>query len=335
MTHSETPVKVLYITGAGRSGSTILDVVLGTHPNLESTGELSNLVRNGWIGGGSLRGIERKRLRRPICTCGRRLDIPEVEDAAEACPFWSSVRREWVERVDSRDDIESYPTLQDDFERFKRLPRLLRERHRPSPRFRSYARLTRALFESISAVSGKPVIVDSTKVSARAFALSMVPGIDLRAVHNVRDVRGVMSSRRKTSGKNLKAGIKRDHEGHPAWRTAVWWVGKNVIAEWVCAQLGPGKAVRVRHEDLYPDTRGVLGKIAPLIEVDLTGVAGAASSGKTLEVGHNIGGNRTKKSGIVTLRPDAQEWKTALSPTEQRLSWMLMGWLMRRYGYDR
>jgi hypothetical protein len=35
----------------------------------------------------------------------------------------------------------------------------------------------------------------------------------------------------------------------------------------------------------------------------------------------------------VTLRPDAQEWRKALSPAEQRLSWALMGWLMRRYGY--
>ncbi len=94
MKHSETPVKVLYITGAGRSGSTILDIVLGNHPDIESTGELSNLVRNGWIGGESLKGIERKRVRVPICTCGRRTDIPDVEDAAEACPFWSSVRRE-------------------------------------------------------------------------------------------------------------------------------------------------------------------------------------------------------------------------------------------------
>jgi hypothetical protein len=72
-----------------------------------------------------------------------------------------------------------------------------------------------------------------------------------------------------------------------------------------------------------------------LIEADLTGVADAASSGETLQAGHNIGGNRTKKSGIVTLRPDAQEWRGALSAREQRLSWALIGWLMRRYGYKR
>jgi Sulfotransferase family len=335
MLHSETPMKVLYIMGTGRSGSTILDIVLGNHPNVESTGELSNLMFNGWVGGESLRGIDRKMLRVPICTCGRRTDIPEVEDAAEACPFWSSVRCEWVGRVDPRDDIESYPALQEAFDRFRRLPRLLREGRRPSPRFRSYARLTRALYESISAVSGKPVIVDSTKAPVRALALSMVPGIDVRLVHNVRDVRGVMSSRTKVLRKNIQAGIMWDHEGHPAWTSAARWVHINLVSEWICSQLGPGRAVRVRHEDLYVDTWGVLGKIAPLIGVDLTGVVDAASSGKSLHVGHNIGGNRTKKSEIVTLRPDTQEWRSALSAREQRLTWALVGWLMRRYGYKR
>jgi hypothetical protein len=335
MTHSATPTKVLYIVGAGRSGSTILDIVLGNHPEIESTGELSNLILNGWIGGESLRWIERNKLRVPICTCGRRTDIPEVEDATEACPFWSNVRHEWVERVDPRDDIESYPTLQDNFERYRRLPRLLRERRRPSSRFRSYARLTRALFESIRTVSGNPIIVDSTKAPVRALALSMVPGLDLRSVHNVRDVRGVMASRMKAFRKDPRAGIMWDHEGHPAWRTAARWVYINLVSEWVCAQLGPGRAVRVRHEDLHDNTRGTLGEIASLIGVDLTDVAEAASSGKSLQVGHNIGGNRTKKSEIVALRTDTQEWRSALSASEQRLTWALTGWLMRRYGYKK
>jgi hypothetical protein len=78
-----------------------------------------------------------------------------------------------------------------------------------------------------------------------------------------------------------------------------------------------------------------LERIGSLIEVDLGDVADAASSGKPMQAGHNIGGNRTKKSGTITLRPDAQEWRTVLSPTEQRLSWMSMGWLLRRYGYQR
>ncbi len=97
----------------------------------------------------------------------------------------------------------------------------------------------------------------------------------------------------------------------------------------------PGRPAISRYEDFVPDSKGALERIGSLIELDLTKVAEAASSGNPMQAGHNVGGNKTKKSGIVTLRPDAEEWKMALSPAEQRLSWVLMGWLMRRYGYGR
>jgi hypothetical protein len=345
MRHTETPVKVLKITGLGRSGSTVLDVVLGNHPRIESVGEVGNLMRNGWISRESLRGIDPKRLRRPICTCGKRLDVLYVDAPEEACPFWSSVRSEWVGRTDP-DSIEGYPKLQNDFELKSRWPRLLYEKRRPSAAFRLYARLTRAFFESIRAVSGKPIIVDSATVPVRTFALGLVPGIEVYAVHLVRDGRGVVTSHRKSFEDDLQAGIMWDHKGHPTWKTVlrrrvlylasvVRWTVQNLASEWVCRQLGPKRAMRLRYEDFVADPKSVLERIGSLIELDFADVAEAASAGKPMQVGHNIGGNRTKKSGVVTLRPDAEEWKSALSPTEQRLSWMLMGWLMRRYGYDR
>jgi Sulfotransferase family len=345
MTRTEAPVKVVKITGLGRSGSTILDIVLGSHPCVESVGEVMNLIRTGWVSRESLHAIDPKRLRRPICTCGKRLDVPYVETPEEACPFWSAVRREWVARAGA-EAIESYPRLQDYFERKRRWPRLLYERRRPSAAFRSYAGLTRAFFEAVRAVSGKPFVVDSSKSVERAFALWMVPGIDLHVVHLVRDGRGVIASHRKSFEKDLKAATMRDHEAHPPWKMAVRrkalylvsvvrWTVQNLAAEWVCARLGPKRAMRLRYEDFVADPQAALGRIGSLIGLDLTDVAKAAASGEPMRAGHNVGGNRTKKSGYITLRPDEQEWKSALSPAEQRLSWVLMGWLLRRYGYAR
>jgi hypothetical protein len=334
MVHTETPVRILMITGSARSGSTILDIVLGNHPHIESVGEVMDLIRTGWISRESLRGIDPMRLRRPICTCGKRLDVLYVDTPDEACPFWSRVRGEWVERTDPQ-SIENYPKLQNDFELKRRWPRLLYEKRRQSASFRSYAGLTRAFFESIRAVSGKPIIVDSTKSPVRAFAHSLVPGIDLYVVHLVRDGRGVITSRRKTFKKDIRAGIMWDHEGYPMWRTIVRWIGLNLAAEWVCTRLGPKKTMRLRYEDFVADPKGALERIGSLIQLDLTDVAEAASSGQPMQAGHNVGGNKTKKSGIITLRPDAQEWRTALSPAEKRLSWMLIGWLLRRFGYKR
>ena len=333
MARVETSVKVLYVVGVGRSGSTILDIVLGNHPDIQSTGEVTNLVRTGWISHESLRGIEQEKRRLPLCTCGRRLDVPETQDA---CPFWSDVRREWLARLDDRDEIESYPTLQDAFERERRWPRLLYEARRgPSPQFLSYARLTRALFESVRAASGRPVVVDSSKPPVRAFALSMVPGVDLHAVHNVRDVRGYMATRRKTFQKDVKAGIEWDHQSHPAWRSMVRWVYLNLQSEWVCSRLGPGRAIRLRHEDFAEDPEKALKEIGGLVSLDLSGLAQAASSRQVMRVGHNIGGSRIRKSENLRVRTDAGEWKNALSTKEQWLSWALMGPLLHRYGYKK
>jgi hypothetical protein len=325
MTYTETPVKVLKITGLGRSGSTILDIVLGNHTDIESVGEVGSLIRTGWISHESLRGIDPKRLRRRLCTCGKRLDVLYVDTPGEACPFWASVPREWLARTDG-DSIESYPRFENAFELKRRWPRLLYEKRRPSALFQAYAGLTLTFFDSIRAVSGKPIIVDSATVPIRTFALGMMPGIDLYVVHLVRDGRGVITSNRKTIRKDRRASM---------WKTMGRWVSLNLLSEWVCMQLGPKRTMRLRYEDFVADPETALDRIGSLLELDLTGVARAATAGEPMGAGHNIGGNRTKESGYVTLRPDIQEWKTELSPAEQRLSWMFMGWLMRRYGYDR
>lgn len=340
MVYTEAPVRVVEITGLGRSGSTILDIVLGNHPDIESVGEVGNLALNGWISRESLGGIDSRKLRIPICTCGKRLDVGYVNTPDEACPFWSSVRREWVERT-GPESIEGYPRLRGNFERkrpallVQQYLRLLYEGRRRSASFQSYATLTRTFFESIRAVSGKPVIVDSSKSPARAFAFAMIPGIDLYVVHLVRDGRGVIASLRKTFEKDIEAGIMWDHKGRPMWKSVGHWIVRNLATQWVCARLGPNKTMRLRYEDFVADPKGALERIGSLLDLDMTELADAASTGKPMQAGHNVGGNRTKKSGTITLRPDAQEWRMALSPAEQRLSWALMGWLMRPYGYKR
>jgi hypothetical protein len=331
MTQFEAPVTVLYIVGAGRSGSTILDIVLGNHPKIESTGEVGLLTRTTWISEESIRGIEAKRRRLPLCACGKRLDAHAV-DAAETCPLWSSVRREWIERA-GRTDVEAYARLQDAFDRYRRWPRLLYERHKSTSQFQLYTRLTRTLFESIRAASGKPVIVDSSKHLPRALALASMPGIDLRLIHLVRDPRGRAASRKKVLRKDVQAGVEWDHKGRSIWGSGTTWTGTNLVSEWVCAQLGPERAIRLHHEDFLNDTKSALDRIGDLVGLDFAGVANAVSSGEPMQVGHNIGGNRVRMAESVRLQPERAEWQNALSDKEQRLLWMLTGPLMRQYGY--
>lgn len=311
MALTENPVQVLFVSGSGRSGSTLLDIVLGSHPDVQGVGELVNAARNGW-------------LRNEPCSCGR---------SANDCPFWSEVRRVWAEW--GVHDLERYVVLQDVFERYRQLPRLLRERYKPSAEFREYAASTRTLFETIRAVGGRKIVVDSSKNPMRALALSMVPAIDLSLVHLTRDGRGVAASLNRSWRKGEEEGVTRDVKGRPVWRTAAFWILVNLASELVRRLLRPGKSVRVRYEGLVENPKGVLGSIGSLVNVDFSSLADSLAHGGSVSALHNIAGNRLRMVKEVHLRPDAGSWRETLSERQQQTCWVLMGWLLRSYGYKR
>jgi hypothetical protein len=83
--------EVVYIAGHGHSGSTLLDLILGSHSKIESVGEVTEAsVAN------VLRGEE-------LCTCGRRFSD---------CEYWSVVVTQLHQRgMDSADAILASPQV--------------------------------------------------------------------------------------------------------------------------------------------------------------------------------------------------------------------------------
>jgi hypothetical protein len=303
-------VLVLYIMGVGRSGSTVLDTVLGNHPQIESVGELTNLPRSGWMNN-------------EYCACGRQGNV---------CPFWTNVRREWVQRTGA-DDVERYLALQAAFERFRRWPWLLRQQRTPLPQFLLYAQRTQALFEAIRVVSGKSIIVDSSKNPMRAFALSLIPGLNLRLIHLVRDGRGVVWSYMKAFRQDEKRGVQKDLAPVPVWQTSLGWCLQNAVAEFVLRQTG-AVGTHIRYEDFVEQPQETLGRIGRISDIDFSSIATDLLHEKEMTVGHMIAGNRVRLSGTIRLRPD-YDWKAQLSPSDRRTFWFLASPLARRYGYAR
>ena len=156
--------KVIYLLGCSRSGSTILDSILGSATNAIGLGELEKLHESGWLGS-------------DYCGCG-----VKVND----CDFWTGVRRRWARNS----DLNSYIRMQSRYCRVRQVPRLLFSRKGSGTAFGDYADSTTSLYKSIAAESGAEVIVDSSKNPIRALALSRLKAIDLRLVHLVRDPRG-------------------------------------------------------------------------------------------------------------------------------------------------
>lgn len=305
----ERPTRVVYVLGGVHSGSTLLGLLLARHPAIEAPGELRTLV-DAWRRG-------------HFCSCGLRV---------RECAFWTAVVREWLQR--SRlESVEVYEGLRQRAESVRCLPMLVLRTRRPSPPFQRYLEATASLFATIASLSGRPVVVDTSKTAARACTLNLVPEVDVRLVHLVRDPRGVCFSMTKPRAEDLAAGVPSTRGPQPVRRTAARWILRNVIAAWVRRRHDPARSVLVRYEDLVADLSGTLGRIAAAIDVDLGEVIRGVRQGEAIETRHVATGNRLRMAKAIQFRFD-DEWTRAMPARDRRLAETLTAPWRRAYGYD-
>jgi hypothetical protein len=152
---------VLYVMGAGRSGSTILGVALGNCENVFFAGELDR-----WL---------------PKC------GIPRGDPSPERARFWSDVRLQ----IDDASELFGGKTTY--LERSSALldPRKWRARRRLRARYRH---VSEELYQAIQRVTGVATIVDTSHYPLRARELRALGGVELHLLLLVRDPRRVIAS---------------------------------------------------------------------------------------------------------------------------------------------
>lgn len=304
-------LKVVYIMGSGRSGSTVLDTVLGNHACIESVGELANAGR-AW---GSTN---------EYCSCGLR---------AGDCGFWKDVKNDWESRLPSALSSGDWWKLQREFERIRSLFKTMRHGARQSTMFEQYATGIRELYRALQAVSGAEFIVDSSKNPVRALALSYVQDIDLKLIHLVRDPRGVAWSYKKPYKQNSAGGVQVEMSGEAIARTSLRWRLANNLSEMATRCVSREDAFRIRYEDFVFDPEGVLHEVGNMIGLDFSWIISGILQGGGFNVGHSIAGNRVRMSGEIRLRPDV-EWRDHLNSADRAIVGLLAGPMMKRYRYS-
>lgn len=168
--------------------------------------------------------------------------------------------------------------------------------------YRAYAT---SLFAHLESETGATVIVDSSKsakdAAGRPIALLRLAGLDVRVLHLTRNPHGTVRS-------YLDRGANWALEGHrPAkplesWRPIVGWTRANGIATAIGRELGPGRYLHVRLEDILSNPRVHLARIAAFSGLDLEAVTQRALEGDQFVAGHNVGGNRARfKPQIINL----------------------------------
>jgi hypothetical protein len=303
-------VKVLYVVGLGRSGSTILSNSLGQIPGFFSGGELNFIWRHNVI-------------ENRLCGCGR----PFRE-----CPVWSKVMDEAFGGMDAVDPREMM-RLQNSGTRTRHIPSMLTEGGRRSLAGRleklliSYGRL----YEAIGTVTGSRVVVDSSKEPAHGFAMGMVPGVDFYVLHLIRDPRAAAYSWSKK--KPQPDTDTREHmvRFSPTKSSALWdsW---NASAEALWRRT-PQRYLRLRYEDFVSGPRESFGKILALVGEEDAEPPLVGEREVKLGVSHTVSGNPNRfDTGAVELRTD-REWISRMNPRDKALVTALTFPLLKHYGY--
>jgi hypothetical protein len=305
--------KVIYIGGWGRSGSTLLDRVLGQIPGVVSLGE----VREVWQ-----RGVVENR----PCGCG----LPFSE-----CPFWTAVGDVafggW-QAVDLREALH----LRYSLDRPWSVPVLAAPpgaglMRRP---LRRYAALLHRLYAAIRDVSGAQAVVDSSKLPSHAMILRRVPGVDLSLVHLVRDSRGVAYSWQKHVRNRVTAGEPKYLEKYDPFSASVRYDLYNGLTRLV-GRLGVPYLL-LRYEDFVASPKESIGRILSHAglspSVDLSFVRDREVS---LSPNHTVDGNPMRFSvGSVGLRVD-DEWVRSMPSRDRFWVTTLTAPMLRGYGYRR
>lgn len=303
--------RVLYIGGLGRSGTTLLERILGELPGACALGEVVHLWRRGLI------ADER-------CACGT---------SFTQCDFWHAVGDEAFGGWD-RLDVPRVLRLQAAVERTRHIPRLA-ARRTETPHGRhvtTYAQHYARVYRAAAAVSGAEVVLDSSKHSALAYCLAYAPGLDLRVVHMVRDSRGVAYSWTKTVARPETGGAGQMHRYAPG-RAALLWNAHNAALGLLRHRGVP--VLRLRYEELLTDPVAATRSVAAFAGLDAGSLDFLDGASVRLGTAHSVAGNPMRfATGEIPLRHD-DAWRAALPPRQRVLVGALTAPLLSAYGYGR
>jgi hypothetical protein len=163
-------INIIYLLGAGRSGTTMLTTVLNNHAKIFAVGEMHQFLDY----------VKDNK----DCSCGEFLTD---------CSFWSQILNELNVAEISKTDIVNFSN---EMEKHYNIPKHLIN---PTPN-KKYSKIIDAVFEAIDKKVEKPWLLDSSKYIARYLLLKKNKSLNVKGIYMVRDVRGVIHS----FGKNVQ-----------------------------------------------------------------------------------------------------------------------------------
>ena len=263
-------IKLVYITGYGKSGGTLIGRLLGDTKNAFFVGELRYFWRYGI-------------LKNYDCTCGQKFD---------SCSFWKKVTDEYLQSFPSINIKEIGKEL-GEFEKLKnyfRLKKFIKNKKDKDfqKKLSKYLDHNEKLYEAISKLSGKKILVDYSNIPGRLLALSLSDKFEIYPIHLVRDPRGVLNSYIQADmryyGKNK----------HSNLRQVLVWNINTIFSRIIIKNLSSGKMPFILYKNFVKSPRSVLNNLEKLFDDKFNYEEKNGKASVYLEPGHVFSGNRSR-----------------------------------------
>ena len=303
-------IKVIYILGEGRSGSTLVERVLGQHSEIFAAGELKHI----W---------ERSFHENQLCSCGA---------AFFDCEVWKEIRDALPATIEPDEQIEAQEKISR-LRHFFTLKRLLKKNsYQENQHLMTIIDAYYELYKSILKVSGKSYVLDASKHPVFAFLLSMHPHIELHIIHLVRDVRGVAYSWRK---KKIRPEITTHQEYMPRYsvvRTAISWDIVNYIGNAI--KKHADSYMLLRYEDIMEHPKKEIKEVFKSLNLqDETDHIFIDDHTVQLHPNHTVAGNPMRfKTGNIHLKLD-EEWEKKMRQKDRFLTTLFSKRFLKKYGF--
>jgi hypothetical protein len=305
---TEPPLQVLFITAFGRSGTTLLDNVLGQLPGFFSLGETQFV----WD-----RALRDNRL----CGCGKPF---------RDCEIWGPVADEALGDL-SPAEIEELVRVRDRLGSLRLLARSWRGARGVTSDLRRYVDRLHRFYRAVWRVTGCRVLIDSSKSPSHGYVLDHMPGIDLQVAHMVRNPRAVAFSWQKRKVYDSSGDEPMYMARLSLRKSALMWLGWNLVSELLWRRRS--NYLRLRYEDFVDRPREVLEDVLETLGASGTDLPFTGSHTVELATNHCLAGNPNRfLQGPVEIRRDV-EW-TRQMPAWKQLVIVGLTWpLLARYGY--
>ena len=323
--------KLTYILAASHSGSTLLAMLLGSHPQIVTVGELK-------LSKGPIGDISRYR-----CSC---------RELIHQCPFWHRVKEGMAAKgfaFDIANAGTDYRAVKSRYARF-----LLGPLHRGkflenfrdgalglSPTWRKqlleFHKRNAALAKTVCQLTGKDMIVDSSKIGLRLKYLLRNPELDVYVIRFIRDGRAVtltymdpaqFADAKTPALRGGGSGGDRAGERLSVSEAAHEWRRSNEEAEALITSLDRSRLIEIRYEELCTDSSAILSRIFAFLGFD-----SASASCDFRSMSHHVLGNGMRFDCTSEIRLD-ERWRNKLTEQDLRVFDKVAGETNRRYGYE-